>query len=737
MPSLRQLKQERDLLDIRSKELFLSKERARISREQEAEPDPSLIDQVVGGAETVARIGSGILAEPIAGLAGLGTGAALTTGRALGLTDEGTDIPAAVSSVVEQVRGFVPGLPGTTVSKESMESIAGSEAVQALGKGMKFLEKAFGDVGLDIQGPELAAVMSAIPTGAIEGLGLALPGALSKVTGQLGRASERRAQRLSGEVQDLRAPGQEAGLRNVSESLAQGDIDDLSSIVRPDNEFFQALDELNINVEPLASFSSQNPLFRTVEQALASVPASQLDAQTKIFIKSVSEKADNLITQYGGTRDKAGLSDRFRASSFNTIDDLAVQADELYNQLAARIPPGTLVDATNTSQFLTQKIDALGGRSKSASFLKSVLNQIKTTEKTGPSSGILDASGRQIPGQKTFDRPTHEALSQTRKEIGQAIGKRSGPFKDAETGLLKAIYKRLRQDQDAVARSAGLADVSDAANGLVRQRKQLESNLTRLLGKDLQGSILPVVGNRLRKLSKGDVQRWDNTMDQIKDPAIRQEIVVSSLNDIFTGGRSGSLNPTQFSKFMDDLNTQPAARSRLYKELPPESIRALNNLHKISKGISVALGDRVPTGRLAEFFKQKSGILKNLVGTGAEAAIRTGGFAFGRSKFVTDKLASVTKDFINQVTDGAKSAAEVLASPQFSSMLRVAAREGFVEGSAITGKLAKAEKAFERSATFRRWTDTLSNSQRARLLSVGTAGYLLGNLPEGEEDDDQ
>ncbi len=734
MPSLRQLRQERDLLDIRQKELFIEKERAKIASEARDKPGPSIIDMVVGGAETVARIGSGIVTDPIAGLAGLATGAALTAGRKVGLTDPETDIPAEAAGAVRSIQGIIPGLPGTTVSRESMETIAGSEAVQALGRGMKFLEESFGGIGMDIQGSEVAAIMSAIPTAIIERIGFSLPGAAARGTGQIARASERRGQRLSEEVRELREPGQEAGLSIVSEALVQGDIEDLGSIVRPDPEFFQALDELNISAEPLASFSSQNPQFIAVEQALASVPASQLDAQTKAFITNVSEKADELIAQYGGTRDKAGLSDRFRTSSFNAIDDLADQADELYNQLAASIPPGTLVDATNTSKFLTQKINDLKGRGKSAAFLKSILRQIETTKKTGPSRGIDIVTGAKKPGEVTFDRPTHEALSQTRKEIGQAIGKRSGPFKDGETALLKAVYKRLRQDQDAVADSVGLASVSDAANALVRQRKQLESNLTRLLGKDLQGSILPVVGNRLRRLAKGDVQRWDKTMDQIKDPAIRQEIVVSSLNDIFTGGRGGSLNPTQFSKFMDELNAQPAARARLYQELPPESIRALKNLHKVSKGISVALGDRVMTGRLSEFFNQKTGIIKSLIGTGAELTIRAGGAVFGRGRFVTDKLANSTKEFINQTTDGAKSAAEVLASPQFASMLRVAAREGFTEGSAITGKLKKAQTAFERSATFRRWTDTLSNSERARLLSVGMVGYLLNRLPEGEDD---
>jgi len=282
---------------------------------------------------------------------------------------------------------------------------------------------------------------------------------------------------------------------------------------------------------------------------------------------------------------------------------------------------------------------------------------------------------------------------------------------------LKALYSRLRKDQDAVAGNFGATDVSDSANALVRQRKHLEDNLAKLLGKDLEGSILPKVGQALKRLAKGDIQKWDSLMARIPK-SIRQEIVVTSLNDIFKGAgvQAQALNPTQFTKFMDDLDRSPATKSRLFKELPPESIKALENLRTVSKGISVALQDRIPTGRVAAFFEDNDGFLRRMMGKALVLAVtaKAGPLA-----------GSAASEFINQSTNGAKSAAAVLSSTQFQNIIRTAVRDGVTEGAEITGKLKKSEKAFEKSKVFNRWSKVLFDDDRAKLASLGTIAYLL------------
>lgn len=533
------------------------------------------------------------------------------------------------------------------------------------------------------------------------------------------------ATNLIDDVAKLRAPDSETGLKQITEAIKTATPEEMAVLVNPDADFFRAVDELNINTEPLASFASQNPQFRSVEQGLASIPASQLDDQSKAFIGELSKKADDLIVEYGGSIDKAALSDVFRQDSLTVIDDLALKADGLYDELAMKIPATTRVEATNTVGFIRGMAEKLGGVDQLSPKLQRVLRQLEVTQSTqvikkGPTRTTRTnvITGQPIPGKVTVKMPTHERLNQTRKEIGQAINKGTGPFKDQETGMLKALYSRLRQDQDLVAGQFGASDVSEAANGMIRQRKHMEDNLTKLLGKDLDGSILPKVGQALKRLAKGDVQKWDTMMSRIPNPTMRREIVISSLNDVFSGRnvQGQALNPTQFTKFMDDLDRSPATKKRLYKELPKESIQALENLRKVARGISVALQDRIPTGRVAAFFDDNNGMLRRMMGKA---------LTLGVAKVAGPLPGAVTSEFINQTTNGAKSAAAVLASPSFQNIIRTAVRDGVTEGAEISAKLAKAEKLFQKSKVFERWGNSLEDSEAARLGTIGTVRYLL------------
>jgi hypothetical protein len=175
---------------------------------------------------------------------------------------------------------------------------------------------------------------------------------------------------------------------------------------------------------------------------------------------------------------------------------------------------------------------------------------------------------------------------------------------------------------------------------------------------------------------------------------------------------------------MDDLDRSPAIKNRLFKELPVDSIKAIENLQKVSKGVSIALQDKIPTGRVAAFFDGNDGVLRRLMGKAISTAItvKAGPLA-----------ASAASEFINQSSNGAKAASAVLASTQFQAIMRRAVRDGVTEGAVITDKLKKAEKAFERSRTFKRWSEALSTSDKAKLASVGTIGYLLKDDEQQEQ----
>ena len=119
----------------------------------------------------------------------------------------------------------------------------------------------------------------------------------------------------------------------------------------------------------------------------------------------------------------------------------------------------------------------------------------------------------------------------------------------------------MKEDQNALARANGMDQVLESANALTVQRKQLEDNMIKMLGKELTGDIMPMAGSAIKGLQKGKVEAWNKLVDRLPEEK-RQQIVVSSLNDIFrgTGKNAQALNVTQFSKFMDDLDRSPTAK---------------------------------------------------------------------------------------------------------------------------------------------------------------------------------
>ena len=84
--------------------------------------------------------------------------------------------------------------------------------------------------------------------------------------------------------------------------------------------------------------------------------------QGKAFLSAVSQKADDLIGRYGGTLDKADLSQRFRQESLRTVDQLFEQADNLYNQLDEVIPKTTNIEAPSTLSFINRISEESGGK---------------------------------------------------------------------------------------------------------------------------------------------------------------------------------------------------------------------------------------------------------------------------------------------------------------------------------------------------------------------------------------
>jgi hypothetical protein len=539
-------------------------------------------------------------------------------------------------------------------------------------------------------------------------------------------AKTQKARRAVNIARDAIENPKETTTANVVNAIKKGSEQEFLDIAQVDPNFYRAADELGLNTEPLAAFASKNPQFRDVSGALQAVPGSVLDVQAKTFINELALKADDLIEQYGGSKDKALIGDNFKADALKTVDNLFEQADTAYSDFRKVLPSDTKITPQGTLDFISMKAMEFGGFDQLPPQLKAVFNRIAPKEKTikgkvtqNVATGVRTDSTRTEVTPKTFAK-----VDQVRKEIGQAINKGTGPFKDAETGLNKALYAKLSGDFDDFASTVGgdVLSLDQAAKGLIKQRKQLEDNLTTLLGKDLNKALNVTVSGAIKNLSKGQTDKFREVIRAIPKSK-RQEVVMTALNDVFKGVGVGqeSLSPTQFTKWYQTINRSPQAKKMLFSVLPKESRQALDNLFEVSRGVSRALGQKVPTGRINALFNEDTGMIRKMVGRVAPSVV---GFATGSP--AASMASGVTMDFLNQSTNGAKKASDLIGSPAFQDMLRKAVKSGYVESKLLTDDLMKAEQRLVKTKQYKQWADFMAD-QGVVLTTGGIISYLLND----------
>lgn len=673
--------------------------------------------------EPLGTVVTGAIAEPVAGLAGIA--GALLPG------EEGQG-----ERFVEATREALTFKPKTVAGQEGLQALG--ETLQPLTEKLQAAETIAGDVGFELTGePAVAAAFATLPTIAMEVLGIAaakgITKAVSKIPGKKATDLELEAEQLELDAEQL-AQGRptDAGMEESAAIIARQDPEEIGELVQADPEFYKAADELGISTEPLASFASRNPQFRAVEQGLASVPASQLDTQAKAFISDVTSKADEVIEDFGGTLDKAELSTRFRDESKTTIDNIYDNETTVYQAIEKALPRETRVPPTETVAYLQGLARQLGGTEFLPAKFKTLLNDIRPRAKTIDQRFDF-ATGSQAPIVENIN-PTYGLLNARRSEVGQQLGRKGNTqFKDIESGQLKGLYGAMKRDQNKIATEFstpenGLSQLTEMADGMTKSRKQIEDNLVSLIGKDLNKDLMTVVGTRVKGLAKGDVKQFRNTIEQIPKN-LRSQAVLSAMNDVFKGSGVGqqSLSPTQFTKFMNSLDRSPTTKKALFDNLPPDSIKAIENLATLNRGISRALPDKITTGRIAAFFEENNTLMKRLMGRGAGlVATKIAGpaGAFG---------AHAVEEFLSNISDQGKAANALMASNKFQQIVRDSVKEGIIEGNQASRKLENSAKAFEKAKKFRDWQELLSDGEKLKLANVGLVGYLFGSDEQDQQ----
>jgi len=229
-------------------------------------PAPSFYDQLrdslMGGAETVATMGSGIVAEPIAGISGIAQ------------TLNPFAAPGAGARAVEGTREALRYTPQTEAGQSYTQAVG--EVLAPVGEAISGAENWLGDTTYEATGsPALAAAAKATPTLILELLGLAS----AKYANRASKTAKQ-ADALMGQA----APTAER-LKDVSRAVYK-EIDDMGARVKP--EAYSTLsqriarDTAKMGLDPDITPAASKAVRRFTELEGAEVTLSELDTLRKV-----------------------------------------------------------------------------------------------------------------------------------------------------------------------------------------------------------------------------------------------------------------------------------------------------------------------------------------------------------------------------------------------------------------------------------------------------------------------
>jgi len=475
--------------------------------------------------------------------------------------------------------------------------------------------------------------------------------------------------------------------------------EELARAVDPDPEIMAAAERLGVDDLIPASAVSQNRAFQEAEQGLKSSGANELGVAESRFLEKFKAEVDQTITMMGGTLDRGALNadvaEDFAAARSRLEELEGIAFDRVRNEIpsTARAPIG------NTEELIDGLINSYGGREPAKDLLtsaeKRVLRIIDSIEEEGA--------------------PTYAALDRIRKDIGQALRKKTGPFKDDATDRLEKLYSALRQDQKATAEYFGVGDVFEEANALTVRRKGLEERMADLFGKNLDQDLLSKVDAGVKDLGdRQSMAKLKKVMDAL--PAgRRQEAAATLLNRMFTANaRSESVLSQGFVGYYDQLNRSPKVKDFFFSYLPEEARQRMDDIHSVAKGFYGALQyenkSRTANSVIRKF--EDGGWLRKILGLSQRVP---GG------RMVLGDVVQMAADASSRT--GA--AEKLLQSPKFREALRAAA----------TKNAKSADDALRGTRAFRDWLELQPPGVATTIASVGAVPYLLDLM--GEDDDAQ
>lgn len=535
---------------------------------------------------------------------------------------------------------------------------------------------------------------------ALGGLSQYIPSFIGKMKNKTGAQADELAQEAvqaeAGRITNpISAEAQAAKSNELASEIAgqaqkrKQDLTESAGQVMPDMETLAAAERLGVSEELTPGMISNNAIYKDIEGALRAKGGSELSVQGENAIAKVAQKADDLIAEFGGDIDKAAVSQNAKQSITNTINDLGSIESEAYNQVAKLTSPTQKVDMSDIYVGLQQEAENLGGKQYLEPFEKRILNL-------------------------TESNPSYSLIDKERKKIGAALHQKQGAYKDMNSGRLKKMYGMLTDAQGSSLSDEAL-DAWNAAKAVTVKRKGLEDSSVKLFGKNLTDAITPKVGGALNKLAKSDYKQFDELMSAIPDREMREQVVLSSLNDVFTAGsrKEKQMNIPGFVDWYESLRRQPQLMKRVTDNLPTGADKRLKDIFQVTKSMRDANARVVKTGIAAETLSgldKYEGMLERLYKAAPNVGVIDQGLALTKAMGLAGKEPATV------------SADKLISSPEFKRMAVELAKSNFK----ATQSAQAAEKALKKSERYKKWFSLLPSDDRLAIIRGGLIAYLGG-----------
>lgn len=565
--------------------------------------------EAAGAAETGLTIGSSMIAEPLAGLAGLAQ------------TINPFAEPEAGRRAVEATREALTYQPRTPMGRAKMEEVG--QLMQPIGEAVGAVETAAGDVGYErgvsgMMAPPLNIAIEALDAAGFDGakevrdVDRALGGALSKAAptailellGLKGTTSLRGARRITG-ISDKTADAiQRAGL----------DIDDLSDaniqkIKRVAGE--EAKDQIERlksfeaeRVQPTRGDIGQDFEQQKIESFLAEQTGEAGEQMRGLRLSQSRKLRENLESMVNdiGVPEEVGAS--VKDALFGRKSDLKTTRRAAYDSLAESTKDMNVPVSTQAVA------DALPDAGDFRDFAATNPNQSNAVNSLLKEFGVI-ASGEIIEplSVANFERFRKRLNNIAKSDISGETQRVVAPIKKALDDEIDVVTKSLIQK--------GAPEVSelakDARNAHIALKTEFDPKaLTdRLVASKARGSNTPKFEESqvYQQLSSKStpVEQFDNVVKSLGETAqgkkaiadIKNRMLLDIIDSAYGGGSrkiggERTFGSKAFQNKFSDL------KPKLEKVFSPAEMKRLDNMNKIAESIQVPSG-AVPKGSAGLF----------------------------------------------------------------------------------------------------------------------------------------